>query len=113
VRAHSGNIVAGFLQEPGFIGIVTGFAGERGFACTAWQDEAAIHRALDKHHSRAKQDFRTSVLSLGVRTSVWKPHHINRLWVRCATGDEPNDATDNPGECSYRGAELALRPSYW
>jgi len=113
VRAHSAQILADFLQEPGFIGIVTGFAGARGFTCTAWQDEAALHRALDKHHSRAKQEFRTSGLSPGVWTSVWRPHHINRLWVRCTTCDQPNDATDDPSTCGNCGAHLPLRPTYW
>lgn len=113
VRVHSSQIIADFLDEPGFIGIVTGFAGERGFTCTAWQDEAALYHALDKHHARAKQDFRTSGLSPGVWTSVWKPHHINRLWVRCPTCDQPNDATSDPAHCSNCGGDLPSRPSYW
>ena len=113
VRGHSGKIVGDFLEDAGFIGIVTGFAGERGFTCTAWQDEAALYRALDKHHARAKQDFRTSGLSPGVWTSVWKPHHINRLWVRCQTCDQPNDMTDAPSQCANCGADLPERPAYW
>lgn len=112
-RGHSGKIVADFLEEPGFIGIVTGFAGDRGFTCTAWEDEAALYRALDKQHARAKQDFRTSGLSPGVWTSVWKPHHINRLWVRCATCEQPNDMTDDRRQCANCGADLPPRPSYW
>jgi steroid delta-isomerase-like uncharacterized protein len=113
VRGHSGKIVGDFLAEPGFIGIVAGFAGERGFTCSAWEDEAALHRALDKQHARAKQDFRTSGLSPGVWTSVWKPHHVNRLWVRCPTCDQPNDATDDPAACGNCGGDLPRRPSYW
>ncbi len=114
VRVHSGQIVGDFLKEPGFIGIVTGFAGERGFTCTAWQDEASLHRALDQHHARAKQDFRTSGLSPSVWTSVWKPHHINRLWVRCRTCDTPNDMTNRlDGECGQCGSDLPPRPTYW
>ena len=72
MREHSRQIVGDFLNEPGFIGIVTGFAGNRGFTCTAWEDEKGFYRALDQHHARAKQDFRTSGLSPGVWTSVWK-----------------------------------------
>lgn len=113
VRAHSGKIVADFLAEPGFIGIVTGFAGERGFTCTAWEDETALYRALDKQHARAKQDFRTSGLSPGVWTSVWKPHHINRLWVRCTTCDQPNDSATSAGTCANCGEALPPRPAYW
>lgn len=114
VRVHSGQIVGDFLQEPGFVGIVTGFAGERGFTCSAWQDEASLHRALDQHHARAKQDFRTSGLSPSVWTSVWKPHHLNRLWVRCTTCDTPNDMTNRlSGDCSQCGNALPQRPAYW
>lgn len=113
VRAHSGRIVADFLNEPGFIGIVTGFAWKRGFTCTAWENEASLYRALDQHHAEAKQDFRTSGLSPGVWTSVWKPHHLNRLWVRCLICDTPNDAGTDARQCSTCGSELPPRPSYW
>jgi len=113
VREHSRQIVADFLKEPGFIGIVTGFAGNRGFTCTAREDEASLYRALDQHHARAKQEFRTSGLSPGVWTSVWKPHHINALWVRCLTCEQPNDVTDRHRQCTNCGAELSPQPVYW
>ena len=113
IREHSRQIVADFLKEPGFIGIVTGFAGDRGFTCTAWENEAALHRALDQHHARAKQDFRTNGLSPGVWTSVWKPDHINRLWVRCPTCEKPNDVTDHQHHCANCGSELPPQPTYW
>lgn len=112
VREHSRQIVADFLKEPGFIGIVTGFAGNRGFTCTAREDEASLYRALDQHHARAKQEFRTSGLSPGVWTSVWKPHHINALWVRCLTCEQPNDVTDRHRQRTNCGAELSP-PVYW
>ena len=113
VREHSGQIVQDFLKEAGFIGIVTGFAGTRGFTCTAWQDEESLFRALDQHHARAKQEFRTSGLSPGVWTSVWKPDHINRLWLRCLTCEHPNDVTDRHLRCTNCGADLPPQPCYW
>jgi steroid delta-isomerase-like uncharacterized protein len=113
VREHSGQIVADFLKQPGFIGIVTGFAGARGFTCSAWEDEQSLYRALNQHHARAKQDFRTSGLSPGVWTSVWKPDHINRLWLRCLTCETPNDVTDRHRRCSNCGGDLPPQPSYW
>jgi hypothetical protein len=113
VRAHAANIVHDFVAEPGFIGIVTGFAGERGFTVTAWQDEAALHRALDRQHARAKQDFRTAGLSPGVWTSVWQPLRLNRMWTRCPRCSQPNDVSDDPRLCANCGAELPPRPSYW
>jgi len=113
VREHSRQIVADFLKEPGFIGIVTGFAGNRGFTCTAWENENSLYHALDQHHARAKQDFRASGLSPGVWTSVWKPHHINALWVRCLTCEQPNDVTDRHRQCTQCGSELPPQPVYW
>jgi steroid delta-isomerase-like uncharacterized protein len=113
IRFHSRKIIADFLAEPGFIGVVTGFAGDRGFTVTAWETEDALYRALDKQHAHAKQDFRTSDLSPGVWTSVWKPHHLNRVWTRCLTCGQPNDVTHDERQCAKCGAELPPRPSYW
>jgi hypothetical protein len=113
IRAHAAHIIQDFLDEPGFISIVTGAAGDRAFTVHAWVDQEALDRALDKSHSRAKHDFRTGDLSPGVWTSVWKPDHINRLWTRCAICAQPNAATDNPGLCANCGAILPERPPYW
>ena len=113
IRTHSAKIIQDFLDEPGFISIVTGAAGERAFTVTAWENEDALYRALDKGHSRAKHDFRTSDLSPGVWTSVWKPGHINKLWTRCTVCAQPNDATPAPTTCGNCGAPLPERPPYW
>lgn len=113
IRTHSAKIIQDFLDEPGFISIVTGAAGDRAFTVTAWENEEALHRALDKSHSHAKHDFRTGDISPGVWTSVWKPEHINRIWTRCLSCSQPNDVTDNHRECGNCGAALPERPPYW
>ena len=113
IRTHAARIIQDFLDEPGFISIVTGAAGDRAFTVHAWENEAALHRALERSHSRAKHDFRTGDLSSGVWTSVWKPDHINRLWVRCTACAQPNDATESPRVCVNCGAALSERPPYW
>ena len=113
IRRHSAQIIQDFLEEPGFISIVTGAAGDRAFTVTAWETEDAMHRALDKAHSSAKHDFRTSDLSPGVWTSVWKPHHINRLWTRCPSCNQPNDVSDDRRVCSNCGGTLPERPMFW
>jgi len=61
IRIHSAKIIQNFVEEPGFISIVTGAVGDRAFTVTAWEGEAALHSALDKAHSRAKHDFRTGI----------------------------------------------------
>lgn len=113
IRGHSRTIVQDFLAEPGFIGIVTGFAGDRGFTVTAWETEDALYRALGKQHALAKHDFRTSDLSPGVWTSVWKPERLNRVWTRCRACGLPNDVNDDHRECVKCGAELPPRPTFW
>jgi hypothetical protein len=113
IRMHSTRIIQDFVEEPGFISIVTGAAGDRAFTVTAWESEEALHRALNRGHSWAKQDFRTGDISLGVWTSVWKPHHINRIWTRCPSCHQPNDVTDNHESCSNCGSALPERPTFW
>lgn len=113
IRTHSARIIQDLLEEPGFISIVTGAAGDRAFTVTAWEDEDALHRALDKGHSEAKHDFRTGDISPGVWTSVWKPEHINRIWTRCPTCNQPNDVNDDHRECANCGSPLPERPTFW
>ena len=113
IRTHSAKIIQDFLDEPGFISIVTGAAGDRAFTVTAWENEEALHRTLDKSHSRAKHDFRTGDISTGVWTSVWRLEHINRIWTRCLACSQPNDVTDNHRECRNCCAALPERPPYW
>jgi len=113
IRGHARQIIGEFQEEPGFIGIVTGFAGDRGFTVTAWEDEAALERALSRHHSQAKLAFRTTDIARGVWTSVWKPIRTNGIWSRCPSCSTPNDVTDNHRSCVQCGAELPPRPPVW
>lgn len=109
----SRKIIKDFLDQPGFIGIATGFDGDRGFTVSAWESEEALHRALDKQHAKAKHDFRTGDLSHGVWTSVWQPVRLNRIWTRCPGCQQPNDVTDNHRSCTNCGADLPPRATYW
>jgi hypothetical protein len=92
---------------------VTGAAGRRAFTVTAWEHEDALQRALAKAHLHAKHEFQTSDLSPGVWTSVWKPHRINRLWVKCGSGGQPNDHSGERRQCGFCGNELPEQPPYW
>jgi quinol monooxygenase YgiN len=81
IRAHSKQNAEDFLAEPGFISIVTGFIGLRGFTVTAWEDEQAMQRALAKHHAQAMRELFGENFVASVWTSVWTPARVNRLWV--------------------------------
>lgn len=113
IRAHSRENVRDFLGEPGFISIVTGFTGLRGFTVTAWEDEASMKRALGKHHAVAMRElFRESFVA-SVWTSVWAPTRMNRLWVRCSACGSLEDVNDDHESCRKCHAPLPERPAFW
>jgi quinol monooxygenase YgiN len=113
IRAHSRQNAQDFLQEPGFISIVTGFTGLRGFTVTAWEDEDAMKRALAKHHATAMRELFTQDFVASVWTSVWAPTRMNRLWVRCEACGALEDVNDDHRACSRCHAALPTRPAFW
>jgi heme-degrading monooxygenase HmoA len=106
IRARARDIIDHFREVPGFIGIVTGFAGLHGFTLTAWENEEALRAATHSGaHSEAMHAFRHDGLSGGVFTSVWQPIRLNRMWIRCPLG-HANDATRADGKCEVCGRPL-------
>jgi hypothetical protein len=112
VAASGSAVVEWILRDPLFRSKVADRA-TRPAGDTAWEDEAALQRALEQQHARAKHEFRSGELSPGVWTSVWQPLRLNRMWTRCATCSQPHDVSDDPRACANCGAELPPRPSYW
>jgi hypothetical protein len=113
IRTHARQNVADFVAEPGFISIVTGFTGLRGFTVTAWEDEASMHRALSKHHALAMKELFDENFVAAVWTSVWQPTRINRSWLRCTGCTALEDVSDDHRACSRCGAALPERPAFW
>ncbi|MCU0659187.1 MAG: nuclear transport factor 2 family protein [Polyangiaceae bacterium] len=113
IRAHSRDNVKDFLAEPGFLSIVTGFTGLRGFTVTAWEDEAAMKRALAKHHAVAMKELFSGHFVASVWTSVWTPTRMNRIWVRCGSCGSLEDVNDDHGSCHQCQAPLPERPAFW
>jgi steroid delta-isomerase-like uncharacterized protein len=112
IRARARDIISHFREVPGFIGIVTGFAGLHGFTLTAWETEEALRLATHSGaHSEAMHAFRADDLSGGVFTSVWAPIRLNRMWIRCPLG-HPNDATRADGKCEVCGEPLPAAEPY-
>ena len=112
IRARARDIISHFREVPGFIGIVTGFAGLHGFTLTAWEGEEALRLAT---HSGAHRDvmraFHDDGLSGGVFTSVWAPLRLNRMWTRCSSG-HLNDASRADGKCEVCAESLPAREPY-
>lgn len=113
IREHSRQNVQDFLQEPGFISIVTGFIGLRGFTVTAWEDEASMKRALSRHHAVAMRELFHEDFVASVWTSVWRPTRINRIWLRCKACGALDDVSDDHRACASCGAALSPRPAFW
>ncbi|BCS32254.1 hypothetical protein TBR22_A14640 [Luteitalea sp. TBR-22] len=113
IRAHSRQNVDDFLQEPGFIAIVTGFTGLRGFTVTAWEDEGAMRRALGKHHAVAMEELFGERFVAAVWTSVWQATRMNRIWVRCRECGSLQDVNDDHRTCTACAAGLPERPAFW
>ena len=113
IRAHSRQNVKDFLEEPGFLSIVTGFTGLRGFTVTAWEDEASMKRALAKHHAVAMKELFGERFVASVWTSVWTPTRINRIWVRCPACGALEDVSDDHRSCGTCHAPLPERPAFW
>jgi heme-degrading monooxygenase HmoA len=112
IRARARDIIKHFRDVPGFIGIVTGFAGLHGFTLTAWETEDALRAATHSGaHSEAMHAFRQDGLSGGVFTSVWEPIRLNRMWIRCPLG-HPNDATRADGKCEVCSEPLPSPEPY-
>jgi steroid delta-isomerase-like uncharacterized protein len=112
IRARARAIIEHFRDEPGFIGIVTGFAGLHGFTLTAWENEEALRRATHAGaHGEAMHAFREDGLAGGVFTSVWEPIRLNRMWLRCPRG-HPNDVTRVERTCEVCGEALPAPEPY-
>lgn len=113
IREHAKQNVADFLKVPGFLSIVTGFIGLRGFTVTAWESEEAMRTGLSGHHTKAMHDLFAGDFVASVWTSVWQPTRIGRIWHRCPTCGKLEDVSDNHKTCSACAAELPVRPAFW
>jgi len=113
IRDLSRRNAADFVAEPGFISMITGFIGLRGFTVTAWADEDALHRGLGGNHAAAMRALFAEDFVGAVWTSVWVPTRMNRLWVRCTACATLVDASPDPAACPHCGAALPARPAYW
>lgn len=113
IREHSRQNVQDFLTVPGFISIVTGFTGLRGFTVTAWEDEAAMKTALGQHHAAAKNELFNGEFVAAVWTSVWTPTRMNRIWVRCSSCNSLEDVNDDHRTCRKCNAPMPERPAFW
>ena len=112
LQEYSMPILAELAQMPGFISFTSLFADNRGYTITAWEDaESASQMLRAGAHREAMKVFLSSNFAEGGMTSVWIPHHINALWVRCTACGRMSDYDQDEGKCKC-GQSLPILP-YW
>jgi len=109
---YSMPILAELARMPGFISNTALFANNCGYTITAWEDAESASKMLRAGaHRKAIKVFFGSEFAEGGMTSVWIPHHLNALWVRCTACGRMSDYDQDEGKCQC-GQLLPLLP-YW
>ena len=112
VRSLSRNIAKEMMGMDGFIGFATFRIGGRGVTLSAWEKPENVTAIMNsKSHTEAVSRF-WSDLSDAAFTSVWRPDHINALWIRCDICKKMNDSEKSHGLCDC-GATLPEAPAYF
>ena len=110
IQSRSRETMKQMISMEGFIGITSARLGERGITITAWEKPENVEQIMaNPTHQEAMKQFHSNLSNGGV-TSVWIPHHINPLWVRCTVCNKMNHAEKGACEC---GGALAEAPPYF
>lgn len=112
LNEYGTRVLGEMAQMPGFISFAGLLANNCGYTITAWEDaESASQMLRANAHREAMKVFLGSDFAEGGMTSVWIPHHINALWVRCTACGRMSDYDRDEGKCQC-GQELPHLP-YW
>jgi steroid delta-isomerase-like uncharacterized protein len=112
IRDRGRDTVKELLKMEGFIGAALARAGERSITITAWNHPEDVSQILQSQaHNNAKKRFWDN-LGDAAYFSVWVPHHINPIWVRCRKCGKMNSYEKSNGLCSC-GSRLPEPPPYF
>lgn len=112
IRDRGRDTVKELLKMEGFIGAALARAGERSITVTAWNHPEDVRQILQSpSHNNAKKRFWDN-LANAAYFSVWVPHHINPMWVRCGECKKMNSYEKSNGLCSC-GSKLPNPPPYF
>ena len=112
IKNQSREIARELLQMDGFIGLALARTGGRGITIGAWKHPEDVRQIMQSPaHSHAMKRF-WDELSDAAYTSVWVPHHINTLWVRCRDCKKMNNHEKTNGQCAC-GSKLPDPPPYF
>jgi steroid delta-isomerase-like uncharacterized protein len=114
VQGYSRRVAQEMLAMPGFIGWLGVIAGDRMFTITAWEkpEDARPLMRGGAHKEAMDRFFSPTGVAACASTSVWQPHHLNPLWVRCITCGQMVAAEGDAPRCAC-GADLPRDLPYW
>jgi len=112
VRDYSRRIYQQLSGTKGFISAVTGRAGSHMFTVAAWETPDDPAQVRGGAHQEAMDAFWGPGFTHGGVTSIWTPHRINALWVRCTVCDRMS-VTHGEGSTCSAGHALPDPPPYW
>jgi steroid delta-isomerase-like uncharacterized protein len=111
VRELTRQIAAELTKAPGFISWLGVVIAGRMYTITTWESEDAIRAVMRSGvHQVAVKRFLTEDFSASAATSVWIPHHINALRIRCTSCGRLSEQAHNSGTCS---CGQALPQAHW
>ena len=112
IRDRGRDTVKELLKMEGFIGAALARSGERSITVTAWNHPEDVSQILQSQaHNNAKRRFWDD-LANAAYFSVWVPHHINPMWVRCRECKKMISYEKFNGQCSC-GSKLPDPPPYF
>jgi steroid delta-isomerase-like uncharacterized protein len=111
VRAFSRPLAVELRQRPGFLSWTGVGIGNRLYTITAWEDEQAARQVVrEPIHKQAVERFFHDDLGGALHSGLWSVHHLNPVWVRCASCRRVSDTTE--ADTCGCGNRLP-RPSAW
>jgi steroid delta-isomerase-like uncharacterized protein len=113
IRHRAIRITDQITTMPGFLSYAGFGVGERLFTVTAWEDPESPRQLLrGGEHREMMHKASGPAFSAAFHTSVWVPHHLNPMWVRCTACGKMADYERLEGQCEC-GAALPEHPPYW
>jgi len=113
IRHRAMRIIDEITTMPGFLSYAGFGVGERLFTVTAWEDpESPRQLVRGGEHRQVMQKAMGPEFSAAFHTSVWVPHHLNPMWVRCTACGRMAEFERLEGQCEC-GEPLPEHPPYW
>ena len=113
VRSYSRRIMQELPRMNGFLGSVAATVDGGMYTIAAWEHphdpEQLGHASV---HQEAMTKFLESDFTRGGFFSVWTPHRLSPLWLRCKACHALTAADGREDTCAC-GAKLPERPAYW